>query len=432
MPIVPSRAEQIQDLLARLASERAAVREGAVARLTLLGARAVEPLRAALRAAGTRGQLGILEVLERLGEPRALPEILALVRAAEPEVRRRAVEVAGGFPGPRTATALARVLAGNRPELRRPAAASLARIHAAGALEALNPLLDVLLDEDEDEALRLDVLASLSALPSRTLVPLLERLRGTASAALAARVAALRRRRPAAASGGQELARRVERLATLRTVDEAAIEDLVAHGPPALDRLLERLERTARPSEAERIGQALARVGASGGDRLRAAFERTDNLLAARVLARALAGLRAPASIPVLHRKLELLRAPASRGGDAAATAEARADIHRALAAVGTRIALYDLREMLLARPPRAARALLEVAGAIGEASLAPALAALAHDEPSLLDDCAAAFGAIARREKLRRSSASLRAVRPVHRDALARLWSQYRAAGSR
>jgi len=432
MPIVPSRARQIQELLPRLENERAAVREGAVARLTLLGPRAVEPLLAALRTASTRSRLGILEVLERLRDPRALPEILALARVPEPEVARRAVELAGAYPRPRATAALARVLAGNRSELRRPAAASLARIHAAGALEALNPLLDVLLDEDEDDQLRLDVLASLSALPSRTLLPLLDRLRATASGALAAHATALRQRRGGGEAGPRDLVRKIERLVTARAAEEDAIADLVAHGPPALEHLLERLERTARASEAERIGQLLSRFGEPVTERLQDAAGKSDSFIAVGVIARALGRLRAPASIPVLHRALERLDERSARSGEAAAAAKAKAEIHRTLAALGTRIALYDLREMLLARPPLAAPALLEAAAAIGEPSLAPALAALAHDEPALLDDCAAAFSAIAAREKLRRTSAPLRAVKPEHRDALGRLWSRHRASGGR
>jgi hypothetical protein len=61
----------------------------------------------------------------------------------------------------------------------------------------------------------------------------------------------------------------------------------------------------------------------------------------------------------------------------------------------------------------------------VGDASLVPALAALATDAPRLLPDCARAFGAIAAREKLRPRSAALRAVRPEHRAALGVLWGR-------
>jgi hypothetical protein len=104
-----------------------------------------------------------------------------------------------------------------------------------------------------------------------------------------------------------------------------------------------------------------------------------------------------------------------------------RAVAHVALANRDSRIALYDLREMLEARPLRAAGRLLEAAGAIGDRSLVPTLARLAADEPGLSEPCAAAFARIVRRESLRRTGAA-RGVKPEHREALARLWAASRS----
>jgi hypothetical protein len=92
---------------------------------------------------------------------------------------------------------------------------------------------------------------------------------------------------------------------------------------------------------------------------------------------------------------------------------------------MGSRIALYDLREMLEARPLLAAPSLLKAAAAVGDGSFLPTLAALACAEPDLLDDCRSAFRAVAGRENLRRSSKALKAVRPEHREGLARLWER-------
>ncbi len=430
MPIVPSRAKQIQELLARLDSESATVREGAVARLTLLGLRVVGALLAALRTASPRSRLGMLEVLERVPDRRALPEILTLVRAEEPEVAGKAVELAGAYPQPRTVAALAKVLAGGPPDRREAAALSLARIHAAGVLEAIDPLLDVLLDDDEDDELRLGILETQSTLPTKTLLPILKRLRTTRSPALAARVAALEQHRGGSGAGPQELVEKFDRLlSTANAGQEVLVADLAAHGGAALELLLDRLEKTRRAAAAQRLGRALSGFGEEALGCLHRAVGESENPLALKVLAQAIGQLRSPASIPVLHRCLERL-SPRAGGGEAAAVAEAKAQIHLALAALGTRIALYDLREMLAARPPWAAPLLLEAAAHIGEASLVPALAALAHDQPSSLNACATAFAAIAHREKLRRTSAALRAVKPEHRKALDGLWSRHRGAG--
>jgi hypothetical protein len=69
--------------------------------------------------------------------------------------------------------------------------------------------------------------------------------------------------------------------------------------------------------------------------------------------------------------------------------------------------------------------ALLEVAAKVGDASLAPALAALAAEAPALAPACARSFRAIVAREKLVRRSAALRVVRPEHRAALEMLWGR-------
>jgi hypothetical protein len=99
--------------------------------------------------------------------------------------------------------------------------------------------------------------------------------------------------------------------------------------------------------------------------------------------------------------------------------------VHVALAALDSRLALFDLREMLHARPVRALPALLETAAKVGDASVVPALVALAAESRALLDQCAQPFASIVRRARLRPTSAALRAVRPHHREALRELWER-------
>jgi HEAT repeat protein len=398
MPIVPSRAERIQELLTRLGSERAAVRESAVAQLTLLGPRAIPALLAHLLSAGARARLAALDVLERAPDERALPTLIALFGDSAPEVARRAVELAGAHPRPATLRALAGLVSGSaRPELRRAAAASLARVHQGGVVEAIDPLLDVLLDEDEGEELRLtvfDLLARLDPpLRPRTLAPLLRKLKTSASAAVSAQAAGVTRGEPSA---------------------------------PAADTLCARLLQAARADEAARLGQALLRCGPEAVAPAHRALERAESPGAVEALASLLAQHGGTTSIPRLHAALSRLDARVAAGESPAAIAEAKARVHEALAALGSRIALYDLREMLRARPPRAATVLLAAAGRIGEASLLPVLAALATDAPARLQECAAAFTAIVGRERVRRDSRVLKAVPPSHRAALAALWASY------
>ena len=410
MPIVPSQSRRIQELLGRLASEKSADRDSAVAQLTLLGPRVLEPLLAALPPSGLPFRRAALEVLDRLRDKRALPEVLALADDRDPEVAQKALALAGAYPDPRTARRLAKVLASGPSERRRVAARSLALVHVAGIVEAIEPLLDVLLDEDEDDALRLGILDDLAGLDPplepRTLTPLLKRLRDSHDPAVAARSAALLRR----SQGG-----------------EAAGRDRSLHD------LLERVsEPGLGPREADRLASALASRSLGDPEALHRALERTRAPLAVRALAEALGQVGTNASIPVLQRALERL---GFEGGqllpeEADPRAHAKANVHYALARLDSRIALFDLRQMLAARPPHAARKLLAAAARIGDGTLVPVLARLAAEEPRHFEAAAETFVAIVRREELRHTSRAMRGVRAPDRPALLAFWARAEGAG--
>jgi hypothetical protein len=359
MPIVPSRARDIHELVRRLGSEKPAERDAAAARLRLLGERALPALIEALRAPDRRARLAALQALEGVAPRRALARVLPLVEDTDPEVARSAIEWAVASPGPGVASALARATHGDAP-VARAAVQGLGRLAAGRSAEALDALLAVLLDEERPETLRLHALDALPGLAAPERRAVLGRLRGTRSPALAARVAALEGRKPRPAGDDLE--------AVHRALGEAS--------DAALPALLDVVERRG-----------------------------------------------APASLPALRRLLDRLGPAPGREGRARAEVAAR--VHGLLAAMGSRIALYDLRERLSARPVATPGALLEAAARIGDASLAPALAALAAEAPALAPACVRSFRAIVAREKLVRRSAALRAVRPEHRAALEMLWGR-------
>src|SRR5262249_58315394 len=96
---------------------------------------------------------------------------------------------------------------------------------------------------------------------------------------------------------------------------------------------------------------------------------------AARAPADARAHHGAPGSIPPLLRALQRQAAPPRGAATSAnAVADVKARIHLALAALDSRVALYDLREMLLEPPSGATPVLLDAAARIGDNTLVPAL----------------------------------------------------------
>jgi hypothetical protein len=391
MPIVPSRSERVHALVRQLASERPAERESAVAQLTLLGPRAVEPLLASLPEAPTAARLAALEVLERLGDRRAGPAILDLVHDPSRPVAMRAIELAGQWVDPRSAAALAEVLARGPRGHRRTAGEALARLHGAGVVEALAPLVDTLVDDDAETALRIAILDAIlriePPLPRSTLRPLHGRLASSDDPAVARRASDLDR--PATARG-----------------DPKDVVGRLRAGEIADD-------------EAQRIAASLLESGEAPLEKLHEALEEALSPRSLRALAIVLGAVGGPVSIPALSRALA--RAPDvaedEDGGDDGLAA--RAAIHSALAALDSRVALHDLRDLIARHPHRLMPEILEAAARVGDASLIPALARAASEVPTLLEPCTSSFVAIARRGKLRRSSAALRRVRAEHRETL-------------
>jgi HEAT repeat protein len=371
VPIVPSRSGRIQELLGRLASASPAERDAAVAGLRLLGTRVLEPLGAFLAGAGREARLAALELLDGLDDRAALAPILGLVGDADEAVARRAIESAGARTDRRAVPALASVLNGRGAGARRrEAALALVRLQAAGAVEALDPLAARLLDEREAPGLRVAIFDALFALhpplAPATLRPLLKRLSSSPDPDLADRAASF-------GPGRQGSAR----------AEDALLERLVAPGQT--------------PEAVARTIAALARRGAP--------------------------------AIPQLARALTQL-GPIRPEREEASSLSTRGALHEALAALDSRVALYDLREALEAHPRSVLPALLRAASRVGDASVVPALARAVAEDPALLDACAATLAAIVAREKLRRTSAALKAVRPEHRPAFKLLWD--RAKGMR
>jgi hypothetical protein len=389
VPILPSRSREIHALVARLSSDRPAEREAAVARLTLLGPRALPGLLAALPASSSALRLGALDVLERLAEPRAQPEVLALCRDPDPAVARRALRLLPSFAGAKSVAVASRILAEGPADRRGPAAEALARLHGCGLVEALDPLLDVILDEEEDEPVRLAAFEALAEADPGALEPLLSSLAGGRGAL--AQAAAARR-------------------------------DLAEPPSERTRALIERARASGlRGDEALRVARALKAQGAGVLPAVHAALEQARRPLELGLLADVAAHFRSPASILVLSRALQRLSREPARAG---ALAAAAARLHLALAELDSRIALYDLRERLEARPLPAGEVLLEAAERIGDASLLPALARIHSEERALRSRSERAFAAIVGRERLRRGSARFRKLAPADRAALESLWA--------
>jgi hypothetical protein len=400
VPILPSRSQVILGLVDRLASGRAAEREAAVARLTLVGPRALPALIAVLPTAGPTLRLGVLEVLGRLREPRSRPEVQALCRDQDAAVARRALAVLPAVADEKSVAVAARILAEGPADRREAAASALAGLHARGFDTAMEPLLDLVLDETEGEALRAFVLGALRSVDPGAAEALLPRL-AAGLGALGAEVAA------ASAGPGQAPADGIE----------AKLRRLSAPGVAG--------------EEALRIGRELKTAGVAALPALHAGLEQARRPRELAVLADVLGHLRSATSIPVLSRALQRLDQPTARRTDEGLAA-ARAKLHLALSALDSRIALFDLRERLEGRPLLDGAVLLEAAERIGDVTLVAGLARIHAEERTLRASAARSFAAIAGRERLRASSARFKKLPAADQAAVRELFATLKAAAGR
>ena len=314
-----------------------------------------------------------------------------------------------------------------------PAASPAARLAALEVLEriedeaALPAILRLVRDADEGVALR--AVEAAGERPDQRSVEVL-------AALLSEPGPAGRRQAAARALGRMQAGGFVEALEPLaeRLLDEreepglraAILDALLTLEPPLAPRTLRPLlRRLASSSEPELSFRARSTAGEALEDRL--AQELTSPGLSAEAAARTTAALarRGATAIPALQRALDRL-GPLRPGADPPSL-RARAALHEALAALGSRVALFDLRESIAAHPRAAMPALLRAASRIGDASLAPALARAVAEDEALLDACAGTLAAIVTRQRLRRTSAALKSVRPEHRAALDLLWERAR-----
>jgi HEAT repeat protein len=149
MPIKASSSRTIDTLVGDLSSTSDVVRETAIARLTVIGGRAVERLLTLSQSnAAAFARLGALRALEAIGDPRALAPSLRTVGDPDPAVATAAIAVARRF------------------------------LKGASGAQAVDRLTAAALDRRRPEEVRVAALRALRTLEPSTLEPLLKTLAG--------------------------------------------------------------------------------------------------------------------------------------------------------------------------------------------------------------------------------------------------------------
>lgn len=139
MPIHPSSSAEIRRLVAALGAADEIARESAIARLTVIGLRAVEHLLQEFSAAPACLRVGMLRAFEALGDPRAVPLARAGAADAAPDHAIAAIAVLRAFlnaPQPAVAADALDAVVATALNRARPAGARLAALEALRALPA--------------------------------------------------------------------------------------------------------------------------------------------------------------------------------------------------------------------------------------------------------------------------------------------------------
>jgi hypothetical protein len=149
VPIKPSSAKEIDSLVADLAADRAATREAAVARLTIIGSRAVERLAAVVVSdAPAHARTAALRALDAIGDARGRMAIL------------------DALADPNSGIAAAAALSARR------------FLHGRHSAETLDRLTQIALDRTRDGSVRAAAVRTVCTLDESTIAPLIDALRG--------------------------------------------------------------------------------------------------------------------------------------------------------------------------------------------------------------------------------------------------------------
>ncbi len=340
MPIRPSSSAEIRQLIEALGGADDVRREAAVARLAVIGPRAVEHLLQQYPAATARGRAGMLRALEASGDARVLP--LARQSLDDP---LSSPEIAGATIG-----VLRAFLGSNQRDVAR---------------DALDALLTVALDHAKPAELRTAAVDAMRDLPASVVEPMRQTLARDPNVLVRERVES-----PPEQPGQPAM------------VWRDAVEGRLPSSPAMMKAAVAAFAGAARLIELQHVVDAIRLHEAHEADALRRAEWRS-----------------------------------------------VRGIVHQALAARGSRLALYDLRDSLL-EPERLPVTFLAAIEEIGDATCLEPLAA-AYDASSRSGDAwwrehlAAAFRAIVRRDGLTRRHAAVKRALARWPDATADLMAR-------
>ena len=422
MSIFDSKTREIEALIGQLASPSTQEVEVALALLTIIGSRAVEHLISALKSSHFTTRVNAIEVLARIGDPRSITPLLHSLMDPHPAVKAKAVEALPSFLSPTTARGLIAALQREQKrEYRKEIVNALLSLCQQGLIEALDGLLKLLTDQDEDCEFRLQAMGSLKLTDPKQRKQLLNRLSLDPEPKIAHRARKLqmestRKRGKLPPGKAEKLIARLKSenyLTWSSALRELPMND-TSLAEPLIDSMLGPSTSTAY---CRRVGMALKRMRKGVVEKIYPYLDKVNYYPALEVLIETISQWRDPHSAVYLKHTLDRLSEEFARAGDQETQSLIlliKGKIHMALADINSRIALSDLRSMLLHPATLGWIEFLKAAQQIGNRDfLLPLLQLYQHFKKDewMADQIKEAFLTIKKRERIRSNSSLFKSL---------------------
>jgi len=419
-------------LIRRLGNRKQVLVDSAKARLSVIGARAIEALIEALEGDNDRIRGHAMQLLALIRDPRGRTPLAAMLLDNDPGMRVTAAQCVARFPCRESVVALENVLRRDQQtDVRISAVHGLLEMYDAGREEALRQVLALLFDEKQDPALRIAAFALLPRVKGKERRCVLKRLQEDPSAKVSAHAA--RECEDASDDSAPRIQDLVLDLAS-REYDlwDDAVRGLTSHGASAIDPLVEEMcRRSNDPEFCTRAGMVLKGLGPRRCRTLADTLERVDNPLPLLVLVEVIGSLGVRSLIYRFKDLIERISSDqAHRPGNNHFESMQRvlAKAHLELAKIGSRVAIQELRQVLGDPARRLDLEILAAVELIGKKDEIPdLLRAFRREDGFMSARISSVVCSIMRRERIRRNSVALRGLSKEQRASLETILNQPR-----
>jgi HEAT repeat protein len=421
--MLTSRANEIQELIRRLGSRSRARVEAAGARLSIIGARAIEELIEALEGDNNRIRARVMPLLALIQDPRGREPLIAMLLDRNARMREIAARCLARFPATDAVAALERAFAKEKKAaVRMTTVHSLVEQYAAGQERALRLPLALLIDPDAPTSIRLAAFSLTGVLPASQRRSIQTRLKQDEDPAIRLKAEELR---AGADRRGPDIPALLDRLAAADypTWNEAVLR-LGACGPAVVQPLISEMQsRSYDPEYCTRAGMALKALGPRRSGRLTDLLSEVEEPVPLQVLVEVIGALGEKSMIYRLKELIERVAAQEEQSHEANGfdpLQRVRAKAHLELAKIGSRVAAADLRNALADDEQRIEIEMLAAANLVGKRDELPALLkAYGREDRFMRERIAEVIRAIMKREKIRRNSKIFRSMGKEQRSHL-------------